>query len=690
MKGASKSSKGSALLTAIAIMTVLVVIAMGSISASFSNMQISKIISDNERCYYAAEDAAEISISVIKDEVTKYYMEIGQSASQSTYLTMYENFFPYLAGRLTGENSILSDPDFVESELDGITTVTCTMSEPTLKESGVNGVTFTVTCTSVIDDVPRTVIGTLDVEAQPVTFQYTTAPVITDETLILGGDILVSREDNENKITIEGDARIGGTVLDDSATFSTGTVSTYDFSVEEDLIWQLFWEQFDTSIADPYEAPVINLDGQPAQLLVSNDYYFTESTTYDTANVVTKNIYCDGDLTIKNIDVINSQIYATGNVYIIDEDMGIQNNTIYGTNIYAGGDIYIELADIVNNQNNRRYYTAGGDIILKIGKYVDNKDGSIEYGSFKAGGNIYVSSLTENDNDNLIECQFYANGNITTGTPGGPIDPTIENIAHCTFETAYGDITLHTATMHSSSKVFGGGNVVLANKGVSDSEVYAEGYIHFDGTAWYTYDDLSFRSYNTKYCAHGDIIIEHANFDSCYFYAGNDMYIIMTSGNSIIECVMYAEGDIIYANDWNGFMDTMVSTLVYTNSDFYFSGRGTEVTYTGTGISKASGMQLMVLGDIYSYEADDTETEGYWGTFSKPELDILRFGDEGTSEDLMDTQAIADNIGEPNEALGILADVLYAAGFEHYLPEPIIILPLYTEVFKNEGIYEQS
>ena len=68
---------------------------------------------------------------------------------------------------------------------------------------------------------------------------------------------------------------------------------------------------------------------------------------------------------------------------------------------------------------------------------------------------------------------------------------------------------------------------------------------------------------------------------------------------------MYAEGDIIYANDWNGFMDTMVSTLVYTNSDFYFSARHGAYLHR-TGISKASGMQLMAKGSLYSYEDDDT------------------------------------------------------------------------------------
>lgn len=93
MKGAKSNTKGSALLTVVAVMTIIVVIAMGSISTSFSNMQVSKVVTDNERSYYAAENAAQISIATIKDEITKYYMKMGQSDSQSTYLYLYGNFF---------------------------------------------------------------------------------------------------------------------------------------------------------------------------------------------------------------------------------------------------------------------------------------------------------------------------------------------------------------------------------------------------------------------------------------------------------------------------------------------------------------------------------------------------------------------------------------------------------------------
>ena len=134
-------------------------------------------------------------------------------------------------------------------------------------------------------------------------------------------------------------------------------------------------------------------------------------------------------------------------------------------------------------------------------------------------------------------------------------------------------------------------------------------------------------------------------------------------------------------------MDTMVNTLIYCNNDLYFSGRGIDLSFLGDSFVKPAGMQIMCVGNIYSYEDDDSEADGYWGSFSDPALDVLKFGENG-STDFMDVQEIKDNIGLPNTSLGILADVLYAAGFEHYLPEPIIKLPLYTEVFKNELITE--
>ncbi|MCK5129313.1 MAG: pilus assembly PilX N-terminal domain-containing protein [Clostridiales bacterium] len=681
-----KNIAGVSLAMVLIVMTILTALGLGVISTSLGNLSISDTIADSEKAYYSAEDAAQIAIATIKDEVSYYYSVMRKSENYATYLLMYNNFFNYLEERLAGEGSILQEPNFISDQLDDDISIICTMEEPTTQTSGYLGATFEITCASIVDASPRIIKASIEVEAAPIDFQYTTAPIHSDDMLILGGNVAIDKESNENSMIVYGTARIGGDILDTDAFSTTGSASINDYSVEDDLTWKLYYDQFDTSVIDPVMPPVINLSGGIAQYLVSNNYDFFEDTTI-VSNVVTKNIYCDGDITFLNVDVINSNVYATGNITIIDEDSAFRNYEIYGTNIYAGGDLYVEVADIINNLNNRRLYYAGGDMILKIGKQVDKKDGSIAYGSFTAGGNIFISSLTENDNDSIVESQFLANGNITTGTPGGPVDPTIENIATSTFETINGDITLHTAYMHSSSKVHSGRNVILANKGVSDSEVYADGWMHFDGSSFYNFDDDAYVSNNVKYCAQGDLTIEHANFDNCYFYTGNDLRITMTSGNSIVDSIMYAEHDVIYSNDWFGFMDTMVNTLVYNNGDFYFSGRGIDLSFLGPSFTKPAGMQIMSLGNIYSYEEDDDDTSGYWGLFSNSELDVLKFGDYGTS-DFMDVSVIKNNIGYPDEALGILAGSLHDAGFEHYLEEPIIKLPLYTEVFKNETITE--
>ena len=676
-----KNKKGFSLAMVLIVMTILTAFGMGILSNSLKNLEVTNIISDSERAYYASENAAQLAINTIKNEVIHYYATMRAASSYSAYLIMYNNFFTHLQSRLIGEGSVLNTPDFITVQIDDNTIITCNMDTPTTQENGYLGTTFHIISSTTLDETPRIYNGSIDVVAAPITFQYTTAPIRTNDILILGGDVAVAREDDENTLTVYGSSRIGGGINDNTAFTSTNGATIHDLTVEDDLNWKLFYDQFDKSIINPLMPFVVNTSGGTAQELVSNDYEFYGDTTI-TVNVVTKNIYCDGNLTLLNIDVINSNLYATGNITIIDEDQGIQNNTVYGTNIYAEGDLYIELADIVNNTNNRRNYYSGGNMTLKMGKYVDNKDGSIAYGYFTAVGDINISSLTDRYNDSIIESRFYAGGSIIAGIYGEAIDPTIENIATSTFETVNGDIKISTAYMHSSSKIHSGRNVIIANKGISDSEVYADGYLIFDGSAFYSNNNDAYFSSNVKYCAQGDLTIEHANFINCYFYTGANLNIIMTSGNTIADSIMYAEGDVLYSNDWNGFMDTMVSTLVYTNADFYYTGRGTDLTFAGVTVSRPAGMQIMALGSIYSYEADDDEPQGYWGSYAHPDLDLLKFGESES----MDLNVILNNIGLPDSVRGVLADNLYDAGFEHTLPEPIIKMPFYTEVFKNETI----
>jgi len=75
------NKKGSALLTALVVMTVLIVIGMGVLSNATNNLNATDVIAVNERSYYASENAAQVAISTIKNEVSKYYMTMKDASS---------------------------------------------------------------------------------------------------------------------------------------------------------------------------------------------------------------------------------------------------------------------------------------------------------------------------------------------------------------------------------------------------------------------------------------------------------------------------------------------------------------------------------------------------------------------------------------------------------------------------------
>ena len=105
------------------------------------------------------------------------------------------------------------------------------------------------------------------------------------------------------------------------------------------------------------------------------------------------------------------------------------------------------------------------------------------------------------------------------------------------------------------------------------------------------------------------------------------MYVIMTSGNSIIECVMYADGDIIYSKrlEWfhgyHGF-----NSGLYKQRLLLLRTQAQSLHTPEPACLKPVGMQLMAGGSIYSYETDGHRDGRLLGIYNKPELDILRFG----------------------------------------------------------------
>ena len=94
-------------------MVVLIAIGMSVIANASNNLKITDVVTLNERSYYASEDAAQVAMSTIKNEVSKYYMTMQNASSSSAYQTTVRQLFSYLSGKLTGAGSILAAPDFI-------------------------------------------------------------------------------------------------------------------------------------------------------------------------------------------------------------------------------------------------------------------------------------------------------------------------------------------------------------------------------------------------------------------------------------------------------------------------------------------------------------------------------------------------------------------------------------------------
>ena len=532
--------------------------------------------------------------------------------------------------------------------------------------------------------IDRIVTGTVTIRRAPIDFRFTSAPIKSNDMLLLGGDVEIDREGNENTLTVVGHARIGGEVNDPTAFGATEGYLKNDATVQKDLNWKLYYDQFDKSIPAPLPPIVVTPTPDPSDPLqkapsIEGQGEF-EGRWWLDEELNGEDIYFDGDIYIENYFVKNCNITATGNVTIVDRDNAVFGNkyVVENTNIKAGGNIFIELSDIRNNAGNPRSYEAGGNITFHVGHDHLFNNGTIEYCQVNAGGNFFATSLSVSTTDHLTQSNIWAGGTIETGASSFLSSPKIDNIFNCFFYSV-GDMTITSDYMSGLCKLRSRRNIRSANKGMDDCFLYADRDILFDTSGFMNLITGFFStSHRDVLCAGDDITVKNSSFYNSYFYSGDQLTIDMKTGNKLEDSILYAENRALYTNDWDGLFDTIRHCLLYTNGDFTYSGRGTDISVFNLQLMTPAGIQVMAVEDLYSYEDDDG------GNWLNPRHDWLRFGNGS----YMNTTKIHENIGDPNAALGILADELNNYGFEHQLPpeEVVKILPNYGDVFLGEDV----
>ncbi len=636
--GKKFNEKGSALLTALVVMTVLMIVGMGVIAGASNNLVATDTMTDNERSYYASENAAQVAISTIKNEVSKYYMTMKQVSNYAAYQALYDNFFTYLAGRLTGPNSILATPDFIENELDGNTTVVCVMSTPTTQSSGYLGTTFTVTCTTSIENTQRVVVGKLRVDAAPIKYEWTSAPPITDYVLLSGENVAV----NSNYLQAVGDARING-VVNNPSYFSATNLSENDTAVSDILTWQLYFNQFDRTIANPPMPSTVT----EATADVKYDWYHVLGPGDFPGNKIkNKKIYMIGGGGIKNQRITNCDIYVVGG------GLNITNSTFKDTHLYVEGSINIANGtEFLSGSRPNTVYT-GGTLVINCNTI------KIANTYMTSEGTMMMHSHAGSKKDIIENSAFYTNSSVSiTGNSKKCIDV----IRNCTFEAPGGSISIVTASMLSGNKLAAGGDITIKTRGMVNTGIYSSNDVIIDGSSMVSAHSSIDHSSSCKIVAKDDLLLNTANFETSYFYAGQETTISSFNNYYFKNCIIYSEGDVEWNHNWwsNSFIG-MQSTLIYTNSDFYY-----HIHYDAEAFKAIQGLQIMAKGSVYNSSGQE----------------YLKFG-KGPN---MDFDALHAMIGSPNAGAGSLAQALNNAGFEHTLPEPNIVFPYYTEVFVDEN-----
>lgn len=381
-KGLDK--RGSAIIMALVVMTVLMLLGLGVTVISMTVLKTNTTDASNNDAYYAAEAGVNSAIEQLKYETSAYYNEL-LNAPSAQFTALYNGFLNAICNNAAQH--------FIEPHIEGV--ITQTVFTAVSFDEAQSVCEYAVSCTAYIADGSSYVVnGTLFVKRLnlwPTPFNWINdnAAIKAGGTLdletknsvdVTGGNILVSNivydPNNSNPYTIVGGELIIDPFLADKIqdvleypSFQTVTISNPDVIIPSD--GSINWSGLTAPIS------VVTAD--------ASDMHFSactipEGTVYVKGSVhlnnciVNGDLYVDGDAYINNYTSINGNIYCRGNVFIdnatidgqiycdgaVDFNNGMLNSTIYcdtsivvhnGTssgNMFSTGPITIENANITD------------------------------------------------------------------------------------------------------------------------------------------------------------------------------------------------------------------------------------------------------------------------------------------------------------------------------------------------------
>lgn len=349
-----KSKKGSAIITVLIVMVVLVLLGQAITILTLGTLRTNVADSSNNEAYYAAESGIVSAIDQVKHEVVSYYKTLSEASS-----TDYNALF----GAFSTSINANAQARFVEPTLEGGTTSTTFYVGA---YDSVNDVCeFNIQCVSMTPDNARyQVNASVYVKKIDVSVTGGQLVVVDNAALIVGGELDL---DYDSGIGINGgDAIVGGITFESTKKNQVPySISGGDLYIDpnigdviEDVFVYSSYSNPDVSGADlvvtanttldwgytpPNPVVITTLPG--VDLVLSRD--FDEGVIHGQGNVTVSggnygvDLYCDGDLYLSSCDFIGD-IYVRGN--FVGEDAVIRGNLIVDGNInwssgYSVGDI---------------------------------------------------------------------------------------------------------------------------------------------------------------------------------------------------------------------------------------------------------------------------------------------------------------------------------------------------------------
>jgi Tfp pilus assembly protein PilX len=328
--------KGSAIITALIVMTVLLLLGLAVATVSMSALKTNASDADNNDAYYAAESAVTSAIGQLKYEVSSYYMSM-LTAQSPDVLALYNNFFAAI-----NSNTTLH---FAEPVFKGITTDT-TFSLGTF-DSVNNTCEFLISSVATVSGGARyRVDGTLLVKRLDVEdSQYNW---ITDNAAIKAGGSLNLM--TKNSVTVDNGNIIVAQMLYDANNSLPYTITGGQLIIDPNVGLTirdvLTYPSFETPVVTSPATYVTssgtsynwaNIPAEPLSILTAPNVSLHFSNCTMPAGV----IYCKGDISISNC-VVNCDIYCDGNV-------SISNYSSLGGTVYCRGNISVTNASVSGN-----------------------------------------------------------------------------------------------------------------------------------------------------------------------------------------------------------------------------------------------------------------------------------------------------------------------------------------------------